>query len=95
MLIQIYLKKKIVKIKPIPPGPPGSVSMVDVSYFHTPSKRLSLRWQQSSELDFSKYIKHYFKKIVNKAYFFTFFLKIFFFFRIAVFFFFLGIFFNF
>ena len=48
--------KKIVKIKPIPPGPPGSVSMIDVSYFHTPSKRLSLRWQQSSELDFSKYI---------------------------------------
>ena len=47
--------KKIVKIKPALPGPPGSVSLIDISYTHTPSKKLSLQWQKSNESDFFSY----------------------------------------
>ncbi len=47
--------KKIVKIDPIVPGPPGSVSIIKVNYNHEPAKKLSISWQQSLELDFFKY----------------------------------------
>ena len=47
--------KKLVKIKPTLPGPPGSVSIISIDYSHDPSKKLSLEWQKSSEPDFYKY----------------------------------------
>ena len=47
--------KKVVNIKPMLPGPPGSVSIIDVNYSHDPSKILSLEWQKSLEPDFYKY----------------------------------------
>ena len=47
--------KKLVKIKPTLPGPPGSVSIINIDYSHDPSKKLSLEWQKSPEPDFYKY----------------------------------------
>ena len=47
--------KKIVRIKPALPGPPGSVSLIGVNYTHIPTKKLTLQWQQSFEPDFLMY----------------------------------------
>lgn len=47
--------KKIKNIKPAIPGPPGSVSLIDVNFDHEPSKKLTIRWQRSIEPDFFSY----------------------------------------
>lgn len=47
--------RKIVKIKPETPGPPGSVDLTAVSYSHIPTKAMDFSWIPTLEGDFKSY----------------------------------------
>ena len=51
--------KKIDQFQPTIPGPPGSLSISNITYTHIPKKTLSISWQQSLDLDFHSYNIHH------------------------------------
>ena len=51
--------KIIDQFQPTIPGPPGSLSISNITYTHIPKKTLSISWQQSLDLDFHSYNIHH------------------------------------
>ena len=47
--------RRTIKIQPALPGHPGSVSPYEISYTHEPAKKMTIKYQQSNELDFYRY----------------------------------------
>ena len=63
--------RRTIKIQPALPGHPGSVSPYEISYTHEPTKKMTIKYQQSNELDFYRYNIYHSKSQDGEKYIFT------------------------